>query len=205
MAMPLLAHAQETGLQRIVTAISDVINFALGILIGIAIIAFFWGLVRYLFVGKGSPVEQKQATMFMIWGLIGLFFMLSVFGLVKLLQVTFGIDGASSLNAPAYRGTGAAQTCNTMTQNFGCFAQWVAGLFTTGTAILVGSALVIYFWGIAFNLFGYSKSGNTGSAKKMRDVLLWGLIALFVMFSIWGILRVLGLTLFGSNNFNSLL
>ena len=200
-ALPLVAQAQ--GLDRLIIVATDLINFALAILIGIAIIAFFWGLLRYLLSAKGGP-EQKKASMLMVWGLVAIFVMLSIFGIVRLMQVTFGLDGASSVDAPAI-GQATSASCSKMTENFACFASWIAGLFGTATALLVGAALALYFWSIAYNLFGYTAAGSAASMQKLRGTILWGLLALFIMFSIWGIIRVLGNTLFGSNNFNSLL
>ncbi len=200
--LPAVVHAQ--GLQPLVDTAVDLINFTIAILIGVAIIAFFWGLVKYLFVSQGDSVAQKQATQLMMWGLLALFFMLSVYGIIRMLQVTFGVGGAASVNAPAIKES-TLQACSPpFTQNFGCFAQWIARMFGVGTALLVGGALAVYFWGIAYHMFGYSTSGNSTSAKKLRDTILWGLLALFVMFSIWGIIRILGVTLFGTNNFNAL-
>ena len=203
LAAPVIVHAQ--GLDRLITVATDLINFALAILIGIAIIAFFWGLLRYLLSAKGGP-EQNKASMLMVWGLVAIFVMLSIFGIVRLMQVTFGLEGASSVDAPSLAiGQATSPSCSKMTQNFACFASWIAGLFGTGTALLVGVALVLYFWSIAYNLFGYTAAGSAASMHKLRGTILWGLLALFIMFSIWGIIRVLGNTLFGSNNFNSLL
>ena len=98
LVVPLVAHAQE-GIQRIVNFATDIINFALAILIGIAIATFFWGLVKYLFGAKGGP-EQTKASTIMMWGLIGIFFMLSIFGIVRFLQVTFGL-GVTPIDPPA--------------------------------------------------------------------------------------------------------
>ena len=201
LVVPLVAHAQE-GIQQIVNFATDIINFALAILIGIAIATFFWGLVKYLFGAKGGP-EQTKASTIMMWGLIGIFFMLSIFGIVRFLQVTFGL-GVTPIDPPAM-GTAQTYSCSRAVENFACFAQWIGKMFSIGTALLVGGALAVYFWGIAYSMFGYSTAGSAKSIENMRNMILWGLLALFIMFSIWGIIRLLGLTLFGTNNFNSLL
>ena len=197
---PLVAHAQ--GLQRIIDFAADILNFALAILIGVAIATFFWGLVKYLFTAQGGP-EQSKASTIMVWGLVALFFMLSVFGIVRFLQVTFGL-GVTPIDPPAL---GATETysCSRAVENFACFAEWLGTMFGAGTALLVGGALVLYFWGIAYGMFGYSAAGSATGIEKLRGIILWGLLAIFVMFSIWGIIRVLGLALFGTSDFNSLL
>ena len=79
----------------------------------------------------------------------------------------------------------------------------LAGLFVTildnATAVLIVAGIVIYFYGISTNLF---KLGE-GEHDKMRNQLIWGLIVLFVMVSIWGILHLLQDTLFGGSGFNA--
>jgi hypothetical protein len=66
--------------------------------------------------------------------------------------------------------------------------------YTTATLVLLG--LVIYMWGIASNIFKLSE-GEVGDAYK--TYVFWGIIGLFVMVSIWGILRLLQASLFGGS------
>ncbi|MEK7509402.1 MAG: hypothetical protein AAB605_01680 [Patescibacteria group bacterium] len=77
----------------------------------------------------------------------------------------------------------------TFEQLAGIFVQILNG--GIGVAIVLG--IVIYFLGIATSL-GKLKSGGT---ENLRTHLLWGMIALFVMISVWGILALLRNTLFG--------
>lgn len=56
--------------------------------------------------------------------------------------------------------------------------------------ILIGLAVVLYFWNISKNLFGLD-GGSGDSQQKMREAIVWGLGILFVMVSIWGILNML--------------
>lgn len=61
-----------------------------------------------------------------------------------------------------------------------------------GTKVLIAVAVLIFFWNIAISLFGERSAEKN---KKLRDALVWGLIAIFVMVSIWGILYILRKTL----------
>ena len=101
-------------------------------------------------------------------------------------------------------GLAAADTCASPVSSVACLARKIADLFGVATAILVGIAIVIYFAGIAYNMFGYSHSGSTQSFEKFRQTIMWGITILFVIFSIWGIIRLLGSALFNTSNFNSL-
>ena len=97
----------------------------------------------------------------------------------------------------------AGPNCASILSNTKCLAQGIGNILNYATGILVGAIIVFYFWGIVRR----SWEGQEGSAKVYDDMhkqLLWGLIALFVVLSIWGLLSLLGNLLFGTNNFNSL-
>ncbi len=70
----------------------------------------------------------------------------------------------------------------------------LVNLINTATTTLVALALVIFLFGAAYNVM---KAGERGSGA-LRQFLVWGVIILFVMVSVWGILNVLQQTLFGS-------
>lgn len=78
----------------------SVIDFFLGligssipILISISVIVFVWGVFRYV-TAEGED-RQKSRDVIM-YGIIGLFVMVSVWGLVALVYNTFGLDNANN-------------------------------------------------------------------------------------------------------------
>lgn len=62
--------------------------------------------------------------------------------------------------------------------------------------VLVSLALLFFFWGIATWILSLS-SGDEEGAKKGRERTIWGLVALFFILSISGVLAVLMNTFFG--------
>lgn len=70
----------------------------------------------------------------------------------------------------------------------------IVDILNTATGVLVAAALVAFLYGAAYNML---KAGERGSGA-LREFLVWGVIILFVMVSIWGILNMLQQTLFGS-------
>lgn len=67
--------------------IQQFIDMIIPIMIGIALIFFFWGLVQY--VRKPEAAEGRKI---MIGGLIALFIMVSVWGIIALTQNVLGIQ-----------------------------------------------------------------------------------------------------------------
>lgn len=67
--------------------------------------------------------------------------------------------------------------------------------------ILITIALIFYLYGISQNVLNFSdqKSGN----EKMKAYMVYGVLILFVMVSIWGILRLMSDTFFASGGSSS--
>ncbi len=62
----------------------------LPLLFAVAIASFIWGIIQY-FLNPDNEENRKKGKDYMLWGLISLFVMISVWGLVALIGNTFGI------------------------------------------------------------------------------------------------------------------
>lgn len=92
-ALPFAAHAQASnnGLFGVLNRAHDLVNRLLPFVITLTLLVFLWGVFK--FVLSGADMEsRKQARGFILWGLIALAIMVSVWGLVNLLIRTVGID-----------------------------------------------------------------------------------------------------------------
>jgi hypothetical protein len=74
------------------------------------------------------------------------------------------------------------------------FANSIASLLNAGAILLITATIVVYFYGIASNVF---KIGQGEAKSDFSKYLMSGIIALFLMVSIWGVIRVLQYSLFG--------
>jgi len=61
------------------------------LLITLAVVGFIWGVIQF-FLGAENEDKRKKGKQFMIWGLIAIFVIVSVWGLVGVISSTFGID-----------------------------------------------------------------------------------------------------------------
>ncbi|MFP4539945.1 MAG: pilin [Candidatus Paceibacterota bacterium] len=62
--------------------------------------------------------------------------------------------------------------------------------------IVMGLALVFFLWGMAKFIL---HAGNETDRENGKQVMLWGLIALFVMTSVWGIINFMQGEIFGGS------
>jgi len=76
----------------------------------------------------------------------------------------------------------------------------VVTILNAATFVLIGLGLVVYFWGVASNLF---KAHEGYHANNLRNYLLLGVGIIFVMVSVWGIVQLLQNTLFGNGSTNA--
>ncbi len=60
------------------------------LLVTAGIAYFIYGVIRYVIAGDSK--EREEGKQLMIWGIIGLFAIVSMWGLVKLLAATFNIS-----------------------------------------------------------------------------------------------------------------
>jgi len=100
-ATPFVASAAA---QDIVTPIANhvlnLVKVLVTIVFVLAIVAFGWGIVKFIFAG-GDPAGIAKAKAFLLWGVIGMAVMASLFGLVGFLQTYFGVEeGGLEINEP---------------------------------------------------------------------------------------------------------
>lgn len=77
-------------------------------------------------------------------------------------------------------------------------ADLIVLILDNATVVLIVLGIAVYFFGISTNILKFSEEGG----EKFKQYFFWGIIVLFVMVSIWGILRLLQNTLFGSNPYS---
>jgi Type IV secretion system pilin len=88
------------GLGKLFAMIGNLANMAIGILVTLAIVVFFWGLVVYIFkLGSSKGPEANRGRNLMVYGIVALFVMVSVWGIVNFIGDFFGLEQADN-NGP---------------------------------------------------------------------------------------------------------
>ena len=102
-ALPLVASAAINNLSDVGSFIIGIINNVLvPVLFAIAFIVFLWGAFTTFILGATSDDTRKKGTSLMLWGLIGFFVMISIWGLVNILtgSINFGNDSGPTGGTP---------------------------------------------------------------------------------------------------------
>lgn len=93
MLLPLVSFAALGNISGLVTDIGDIIDTIIPIMFAIALIGFFYGLIKYIF---GAEHDKEAAKKTMIWGVVALFVMSAVWGLVNFLGDAVGVENDSA-------------------------------------------------------------------------------------------------------------
>jgi hypothetical protein len=109
LALPMLANAQGVGIvsttpQQGVIGLIQFANTALNdvmvLLITAAIVSLFYAIVRYIFSSAGGEAKAGYLNIIM-YSVIAIFVMVSIWGIIHLLQATFGVNNSNSAETPA--------------------------------------------------------------------------------------------------------
>lgn len=75
-----------------------IINPLIILLFVLAVVYFVYGLVRYLLSPDNEEI-RKSSKSHMLWGIIGMFIMVSVFGIMSLIINTLGVQDKIQLES----------------------------------------------------------------------------------------------------------
>ena len=104
-ALPLVAGAQgivsttpQQGIIGLIAFANAALNDIMLLFITLAIVVFFWGLIQYI-LKSGEERASGLTTIF--YSIIAIFIMVSIWGVIHLLQATFGVNNSNSAETPS--------------------------------------------------------------------------------------------------------
>lgn len=90
MGFSIIPVAEASGIASLMMSINKVIiNPLIYLLFALAVVYFLYGLAQYL-LSPDNEETKKNSKQHMLWGLIGLFVMVAVFGIMNLILNTLG-------------------------------------------------------------------------------------------------------------------
>lgn len=101
--LPMFAFAQLGNIENIVESIGKLVSLATPIVVGLALLAFFWGLVKFIF-SSGDEDARGDAKGLMIWSVVALFIMISIVGIITFIGDALDIDQGGDLDVPTVEG-----------------------------------------------------------------------------------------------------
>jgi uncharacterized membrane-anchored protein len=94
-ALPAFALAQ--GLKEFVTTIGGVVNLLVPLTSTLAVVFFFYGLAKFI-LNSGDEEKRKEGKSIMIWGILAMFVLVTIWGIIAFMQTSLGNDQAPTVN-----------------------------------------------------------------------------------------------------------
>lgn len=90
----LINIAQAKGVDATVNSVvgkivDNVVYPAIIFMFGLAVLMFIWGMINF-FKGGDDPAAREQGQRHILWGIIGMAIMVSVFGIIRLVASSVG-------------------------------------------------------------------------------------------------------------------
>lgn len=107
LSMPALAEAAPlSGLKGLLTGFKGVLNAVIPVLFALATIYFLWGVGQFILNDARNDKTRAEGKKKILWGVIALFVLFSIFGILRFISNAVGID----LNSGA-GGAGGTSNC----------------------------------------------------------------------------------------------
>src|SRR3989344_2941872 len=90
--LPLFAYAADVF--SVLETVEDIIARIIPIIMAVATIVFLWGIVMYI-TAAGDEKKAATAKTYITSGLIGLFFMVAIWGIVNAIVGTLDVGGGT--------------------------------------------------------------------------------------------------------------
>ncbi|HEY9583710.1 MAG TPA: pilin [Candidatus Paceibacterota bacterium] len=90
--IPIISFAQTRDLGDVVLLVVRYFNYAIYLILGLALLMFVWNVFKYFIKGGEDVTARKEANLYVMWSIIGFFVILSIWGLVRILTNTFRLD-----------------------------------------------------------------------------------------------------------------
>lgn len=100
--LPALAFAQNFGkVDTFFTEVQDLVtDILIPLVFAIAILVFFWGVIKFVILGATNEDKRAEGRQLMIYAVIAFFVMTALWGIVTLLGEVIGVDDGANVNLP---------------------------------------------------------------------------------------------------------
>ena len=105
--MPVFANAAQitcetanmSDVKNILVSLSCILSdYVIPLLFTLAVVAFVWGVILF-YLNPDNEEKRKKGKAFIVGGLIALFVMVSIWGIIKIFTNTFGFDENNAMKS----------------------------------------------------------------------------------------------------------
>lgn len=109
---PAVTAAQDLGnVENLIQSVGDLVNLLIPIMGGIAMLAFFYGLAKYIFQADDEEAREEGKKV-MIAGVAGLFLIAAIGGIVEFIANAFDLDTGEHIETGGVEGVSVIEHFN---------------------------------------------------------------------------------------------
>jgi len=181
----------------ILCKVGSLLKLVIPVLVALGIVYFVWGVVTYVI--SNDEEAKKSGKDRIIYGIIGLVVITSMWGLVAIVVDTFGIDatGAGIVTNFVQDSSAIVQstlgTCSLGSNpNLGGLLNYATCFINSSVIpLIVSLAIAMFIWGVVQYVIN---SDEEAKKEKGKQFMIWGIIGLTVMIGVWGLVKIVGVT-----------
>lgn len=87
-----LAAGNLSNVNTLASGFGTIVSTLIPIVMVLAVLVFFWGLVKYIASASDEAAKEGGKTL-MIWGMVALFIMVALWGILGWVQDNLGLTG----------------------------------------------------------------------------------------------------------------
>lgn len=176
------------NLQNLIVGFQDLLNKIVPLLIMIGVVYFIWGVVQF-FIANGEEAKTKGKD-HVIYGLIGFAVIISLWGLVNIVTNFIGVESSTAPTLESLQVTSGSSCSLSGNPKIGDVLCFITKLINDSVIPLIFAiATVMFVWGVV-NFFILNASEEAKRAQG-KQFMIWGIVALAVMLSVWGLVGIL--------------
>lgn len=90
--VPAVSFAALEGVVDLVKGFGNVLASIIPVLVGLAVIYFFWGIGQFILHDAGNDKAREEGKKKILWGIIAIFVMVSLWGITAWIGSAVGIN-----------------------------------------------------------------------------------------------------------------
>ncbi|MES2437174.1 MAG: hypothetical protein V4519_04140 [Patescibacteria group bacterium] len=177
------------NLKDLVGMLIGIANALVPLFFLLALIGFIIGIIKYIY--SADPKKIAEARSYIVYGIITVSVMLSVWGLALLVKGSFFPSAESPLVCVVSPTSGPTSSLEN-----------VIGQIVNAGNYLVPFLILVAFIGFIIGVIKYIFSGDPKKIEDGRRFIVFSIIGMTAILSLWGIARLLSGMVFGTINSN---
>lgn len=96
---PVVSFAALEGIASLIKTAGGLLNQIIPIVFGLALVFFFWGMAQFI-LHAGEEEAREQGKQRMLWGIVALFVIVSIYGILGFIGNSLNINQGGSSGIP---------------------------------------------------------------------------------------------------------